>query len=368
MTKGLELNSRVTSGGELQLSLVEVQVAPPAADEIVVRIQAAPLNPSDQGLLLGPADLSTAKAAGLVTTAKIPPQRLASMQARLDQPMKVGNEGAGTVVEAGAEVQQLLGKTVAILSGGTYAQYRTVKAKDAVVLPEGITAAQGASIFVNPLTAMGMVTTMKNEGHTALVHTAAASNLGQMLNKLCIKDGIGLVNIVRSAEQTKILRDLGAKHVVDSTRESFANDLTDAIADVNATIAFDATGGGPLPNAILRAMEAALNRSATTYNRYGSTTHKQIYIYGGLDLRPTELDRSYGLQWSVAGWLVLPWTMKMGPAAMAPIRARILAELATTFASSYSETISLREVLQPEVIARYAKKATGEKFLIDPSK
>ena len=368
VTKGLELNSRVTSAGELQLSLVEVPIAAPGPDEVVVRIQATPLNPSDQGLLLGPADMTTAKAIGLVTTAKIPADRMGGMKARLDQPMKVGNEGAGTVVEAGANAQHLLGKTVAILAGAMYAEYRIVKASDAVVLPDGITAAQGASIFVNPLTAMGFVTTMKSEGHTAIVHTAAASNLGQMLTKLCIADGIGLVNIVRSAAQAKILRDLGAKHVVDSTTEAFTKDLTDAIAETGATIAFDATGGGPLANQILRAMESALNRDAKNYSRYGSSTHKQVYIYGGLDLRPTELDRSYGLAWGVAGWLMMPWMMKMGAGAMAPIRTRILADLTTTFASNYTETISLRDVLQPDVIARYARKATSEKFLIDPSK
>lgn len=367
VTKGLELNSRVTSAGELQLSLVEVPVATPGPDEIVVRIEATPLNPSDQGLLLGPADVATAKAIGLITTAKIPADRMAGMKARLDQPMKVGNEGAGTVVEAGAKAQHLLGKTVAILAGAMYAQYRTVVASDAVVLPEGITAAQGASMFVNPLTAMGMVTTMKNEGHTALVHTAAASNLGQMLTRICIKDGLGLVNIVRSAEQAKLLRGLGAKHVIDSTSDGFARELTDAIAETGATIAFDATGGGPLANQILRAMEAAVSRTAKTYNRYGSNTHKQVYIYGGLDPRPTELDRSYGLAWSVAGWLLTPFMIKLG-AAMAPIRARVLAELTTTFASTYTETISLHDVLRPDVIARYAKRATGEKFLIDPSR
>ena len=368
VTKGLELISRVTSVGELELSLVEVPVTPPGPDEVVVRIQATPLNPSDQGLLLGPADVTTAKTNGLVTTATIPAERMAGMKARLDQPMKVGNEGAGTIVEAGANAQHMLGKTVAILAGAMYAQYRTVKASDAVELPEGITAAQGASIFVNPLTVMGFITTMKHERHTAIVHTAAASNLGQMLTKACSKDGIGLVNIVRSGEQATILRDLGAKHVVDSTASSFAAELTDAIAETGATIAFDATGGGPLTNQILRAMETAVNRTAKAYSRYGSSTHKQVYIYGGLDPRPTELDRSYGLAWGVSGWLLTPWMMKMGAAAMSPIRARILAELTSTFESKYSETISLREVLQPDVIARYAKKATGEKFLIDPSK
>jgi len=365
--KGLELISRVTAAGELELSLSEVAVPPPGPDEVVVRVQATPINPSDLGLLLGPADPATATANGSVTTAKIAPQRMAGMAARLDQAMKVGNEGAGIVVEAGANTQAHLGKTVAVLAGSMYAQYRTVKASDTVVLPEGVTAAQGASAFVNPLTALGMVETMRREGHTALVHTAAASNLGQMLNRVCQKDGVALVNIVRSAEQAKTLRALGATHVLDSTTESFPADLVEALVATRATIAFDAIGGGPLANQILSAMEAAANRSATSYSRYGSSVHKQIYIYGMLDVRPTELDRSYGLAWSVSGWLLTPFLMKLG-AGVAALRARVLAELTTTFASHYSETISLREALQPEVIARYARRATGEKFLIDPSK
>jgi NADPH:quinone reductase-like Zn-dependent oxidoreductase len=367
--RGLELTSCITAAGELALSLVEVDVPAPGPDEVVVQVQAAPINPSDLGLLLGPADLSTlqAMAGGLVTTAFVPPQRMGGMAARLGQAMRVGNEGAGVVVEAGANARGLLGKTVAMVAGAMYAQYRTVKASDAVPLPGGVTAAQGASAFVNPLTALGMVETMKREGHKALVHTAAASNLGQMLNRLCIKDGIALVNIVRSEEQAKLLRDLGAVHVLDSTSATFKADLVEALFATKATLAFDAIGGGPLANQILSAMEAAINRSATSYSRYGSFTHKQVYIYGMLDVRPTELDRSYGLSWGVAGWLLTPFLMKLGPAAGA-LRARVLAELTTTFASHYSDTITLRQVLEPAVIARYAKRATGEKFLIDPSR
>jgi NADPH:quinone reductase-like Zn-dependent oxidoreductase len=366
--KGLELQSRVTSSGELQLALVETVVPDPGPDQIVVRVEAAPINPSDIGLLLGPADLATAKALPTMTTFAIPTERMAAMQARVDQSMKVGNEGAGTVVDAGANARSLVGKRVALLGGAMYAQYRTANARDALVLPEGTSAADGASAFVNPLTALGMVETLRREGHVALVHTAAASNLGQMLNKLCIADGIGLVNIVRSAEQSKILRDLGASYVVDSTAPTFESDLLEAVAATSATLAFDAIGGGPLANQILRAMEAALNRKATAYQRYGSPVHKQVYIYGSLDTRPTELDRSYGLAWGVAGWLVTPFMMKLAPADAARLRNRVLAELTTTFASRYTATISLREALEPDVIARYAKRATGEKFLIDPSK
>lgn len=365
--KGLELHSRVTSKGELELSLVEVVVASPGPDEIVVRVQAAPLNPSDMGLLLGPADPATARAIGMLTTMKIPEQRMGAMTARLDQAMKVGNEGAGVVVDAGANAKALVGKTVAVLGGAMYSQFRVVPTAAAVVLPDGVTAAQGASLFVNPLTSLAMVETMKREHHTALVHTAAASNLGQMLNKVCRKDGIQLVNIVRSVEQSKILKELGAVHVVDSTSPTFEVDLVEALVATKATLAFDAIGGGNLASAILTAMESAANRDATTYSRYGSSTSKQVYIYGALDLRPTVLDRNYGFAWGVSGWLLTPFLAKIGPD-VARLRARVLAEITTTFASQYTQTISLREAIQPDVIARYAKRATGEKYLVDPSK
>jgi NADPH2:quinone reductase len=366
--KGLELHSRVTSKGELELSLVEVVVPAPGPDEIVVRVQAAPLNPSDMGLLLGPADPATARAIGMLTTMQIPEHRMAGMGARLDQSMKVGNEGAGVVVDAGANAKALVGKTVAVLGGAMYSQFRVVPTVAAVALPDGVTAAQGASLFVNPLTALGMTETMKREGHTALVNTAAASNLGQMLNKLCLKDGIQLVNIVRGAPQAVILKELGAVHVLDSTSESFKTELVEALVATKATIAFDAIGGGTLVSEILTAMETAANRNATTYSRYGSSTHKQVYIYGALDTRPTVLDRNYGLAWGVSGWLLTPFLAKIGGPDVARLRARVLAEITTTFASQYTQTISLREAIQPEVIARYSKRATGEKFLLDPSK
>lgn len=370
--EGLQLRSLVKSSGELELSLASVPVPEPAADEVLVRIEASPINPSDLGLLLGPADLSTAVVAGTadrpVVTAKIPEPFLKAMAARLDESMPVGNEGAGVVVAAGAEAQHLLGKTVALLGGAMYAQYRAVKAADVLVLPEGATAADGASCFVNPLTALGMVETMRREGHTALVHTAAASNLGQMLNKICLAEGVDLVNIVRSAEQAKILKDIGAKHVVDSTSPNFQEELTEALVETGATLAFDAIGGGKLPGQILTAMEAAANRKATSYSRYGSSTHKQVYIYGGLDTAPTVLNRGFGMAWGLGGWLLTPFLMKIGPEATQKLRARVAAELKTTFASHYSHEISLAEALKPEVIAAYNRRATGEKYLINPSK
>jgi len=367
---GLQLRSIIKSSGELELSLAEVAIAPPAGDEVLVRVEASPLNPSDLGLLLGPADLSTLQSAGGKTTAKVPEHFLKAMKARLDESMPVGNEGAGVVIAAGPDpaAQALVGKTVALLGGAMYAQYRTAKAGDVLPLPAGATAADGASCFVNPLTALGMTETMRAEGHTALVHTAAASNLGQMLNKICLKDGIELVNIVRSAEQAKILTDIGAKHVVDSTSPNFQEELTQALIATNATIAFDAIGGGKLASQILSGMEAAANARGGAYSRYGSSVFKQVYIYGSLDPRPSELARNYGLSWAVGGWLLTPFLMKLGAEGTQRLRQRVADELKTTFASHYTAEISLAEALQPDIIAAYNKKTTGEKYLINPSK
>jgi len=368
---GMELRSLVTSGGRLELSLEDVTVAEPGPDQVVVRVEATPINPSDLGLLVGPADLKTIAATGTADrpaiTATIPEKRMAGMAARLDQSIPVGNEGAGTVVRAGVNAGALLGKTVAIM-GGTYAQYRLLDATACVVLPDGTKPVAGAAIFVNPLTALSMVEVMRREEHKALIHTAAASNLGQMLNRICIADGIQLVNIVRSADQAAILRGIGAQHIVDSASPDFMAELTDAIAVTGATLAFDAIGGGPLANQILVAMEAALNRTAKTYSRYGSFTHKQVYIYGALDVRPTELDRSYGLSWGVSGFLVTPFLQKIGSEASKRLRARVAVELETTFASHYTAEISLLEALDPDILLAYARRATGEKYLINPAK
>ena len=366
----LQLRSLIKASGELELSLATVEIADPGPDEVLVRVEASPINPSDLGLLLGAADMSTAKASGGVVTASVPPQLMRMMAGRLDQSMPVGNEGAGVVIAAGSDpaAQALIGKTVAMLGGAMYAQHRTLKAADVLPLPAGATAADGASCFVNPLTALGMVETMRREGHTALVHTAAASNLGQMLNRICLKDGVQLVNIVRSREQAHILTDIGATQVVDSTSASFMDDLTKALVETGATLAFDAIGGGKLASQILACMEVAANQRATVYSRYGSTVHKQVYIYGGLNTGPTELARSYGMMWGLGGWLLTPFLMKIGAAEGQKLRQRVAAELKTTFASHYTAEISLAQALQLDTIAAYNKRATGEKYLINPSK
>jgi hypothetical protein len=284
--------------------------------------------------------------------------------------MPVGNEGAGTVIAAGSSeaAQALIGKTVSMIGGAMYAQYRLLKAADCQPLPAGTTAAEGASWFVNPLTALGMTETMKREGHKALVHTAAASNLGQMLNKICLKDGIGLVNIVRSPQQADILRKIGAKHVCDSTAPAFMDDLTNALVETGATLAFDAIGGGRLAGQILTGMEIAANKTAKVYSRYGSSVYKQVYIYGGLDTRPIELNRAFGMAWGVGGWLLFPFLQKIGAADGMKLRQRVAAELKTTFASHYTQVVSLQEALQLSNVAAYAKRATGEKYLINPNK
>jgi len=360
--------------GELELSLLRVPVPDPHTDEVLVRIEASPLNPSDLGLLFGAADMTTAVYSGTadhpVVTATIPPARMSAVAARLDQSMPVGNEGAGVVIAAGAsgEAQALLGKTVALIGGAMYSQYRIMKAEQCLVLPEGTTPAEGASCFVNPLTALGMVETMKREGHKALVHTAAASNLGQMLNKLCLKDGIGLVNIVRSQEQEDTLRALGAVHICNSTSRAFIDELTAALAATGATLAFDAISGGPLAGQILSCMETVASRNATAYTRYGSSTHKQVYVYGMLDRRPIELGGSFGMAWGAGGWLLFPFLQKIGVAAAQSLRERVVAELKTTFASHYAKEVSLAEALRPEAITAYGKRATGEKYLITPQK
>ncbi|MBX3622153.1 MAG: zinc-binding dehydrogenase [Rhizobacter sp.] len=370
----LELRSLVKKSGELELSLQSVPVPEPKDDEVLVRVEATPLNPSDLALLFGLADMSTAKVSGPedrpVVNATVPERMLRGLTARLDQSMPVGNEGAGVVVKAGSSpaAQALMGKTVALIGGAMYTQYRAMKAVQCLVLPEGTTPAEGASCFVNPLTSLSMTEVMRREGHKALVHTAAASNLGQMLNKICIADGIALVNIVRKPEQAEILKKIGAKYIVDSSAPSFMEDLTKALIETGATLAFDAIGGGKLASQILAGMEAAANANATEYSRYGSTVHKQVYIYGMLDRGPTELTRNFGMQWGVGGWLLTPFLQKIGFEAAQKLRERVAAELKTTFASHYTREVSLAEALSLEAINVYGKQATGEKYLIKPHK
>ena len=368
----LELRSLVTSQGTLELSLQEVPVPAPAANEVLVRVEASPINPSDLGVLIAGADMTAATVAGTperpIVTASLGAGALGGLSGRVDKSLPVGLEGAGTVVAAGSSpaAQALLGTRVGIAGSGMYSQYRVVDASACLVLPEGATARDGASSFVNPLTALGMLETMRREGHSGLVHTAAASNLGQMLVKLCISDGVPLVNVVRKTDQEKLLRSVGAVHVCNSSSPSFTTDLTEALKATSATLAFDATGGGTLAGQILNAMEEAASSTATEYSRYGSTVHKQVYIYGGLDTGPTVLNRNFGMAWGVGGWLLTAFLQNAGAETIGRLRARVAAELTTTFASTYTREVSLAGMLKPDAFNAYVKRATGEKFLVTP--
>lgn len=359
--------------GELEVSLERRPMPTPQPHEVLVKILATPINPSDLGLLFGAADMTTARAStrdGLpVITAAIPAPAMRAMAGRVGDALAIGNEGCGTVVAAGSspEAQALLGKTVALIGGEIYAEYRCLPAQMCMVLPDGTDPKDGASCFVNPLTSLAFTETMKNEGHSAIVHTAAASNLGQMLVKICAKDGIPLVNIVRSDAQVELLKGLGATHIVNSSADDFMERLIDAIAETGATIGFDATGGGKLAGQVLTAMEAAAVKRMTTYSRYGSDTFKQVYIYGALDLSPTIFSaRSFGLTWSLSGFLLTPFLQKAGMETNMRLRARVIDELTTTFKSHYSHEISLTDALSLDVAQAYNAKRTGEKYLIKP--
>ncbi len=369
-TDGLALFSIATAEGTIRVSLEPQALAPLGDDELLVRIEATPINPSDLGLLFGPADISTAKRDGdHALVVDIPERVRRAVAARVGTPMPVGNEGAGTVVAAGASdaAQALIGRVIATFGGAMYRSYRVVRVADAMVLPEGATAREGASLTVNPLTALAMVGTMRREGYTALVHTAAASNLGQMLVRLCQAEWVGLVNIVRSPAQVDLLKGLGAEHVVDSSTPDFFDRLVDALVATGATLAFDAIGGGKLAGQILAGMEAAAMKGGAPFSVYGSSVQKQVYIYGGLDMGPTEFNRSFGLIWGIGGFLLTPYLMKVGGEEVGKMRARVIADRNSVFASTYTSEISLTDMLDPATAQAYQAKATGSKYLLNPS-
>ena len=371
-----EIRSKVTNEGNIEISIANVEKPIPSADEVLIKVEAAPINPSDLGLLLSfAADLSSINKSGsgneTITTMKIYPALMGAMKPRLDESMQVGNEGAGVVVDAGENVKDMIGRTVGLAGGAMYSQYRCVPAANCLVMNEGTSSSEAASSFVNPLTALSFIETMKLENHTAIVHTAAASNLGQMLVKICKDDGVPLVNIVRKAEHVELLKSLGAEHVCNTSDENFMDDLVSALVTTGATLGFDATGGGnngELPGQILSAMEIAANKTAKEYSRYGSDTYKQVYIYGGLDQSPTILKRSYGMSWGLGGWLLTPMIGRIGMEKFQQMRERVAKEIKTTFASSYAQEISFEEMLEPDIIKSYAKQATGKKYLVNPHK
>lgn len=370
-----QMFSTVDADGTVRVALQRVDVPEPGPDEVLVRIEATPINPSDLGNLFAAADLATVQAEPTgdaehpAVIATIPSGLVAAAAGRFGQRLPVGNEGAGVVVSAGssAAAQALVGRTVAVLGGAMYAEYRALPASACLPLPDGTDPRDGASCFVNPLTALGMVETMRREGHRALVHTAAASNLGQMLVRICQADGVELVNVVRRPEQAALLRGMGASLVVDSSAASFTEDLAAAVAQSGATVAFDAIGGGRQAGQILAAMERALVAAQPGgYSRYGSATHKQVYLYGNLDRGPTELPRNFGMAWGVGGWLLTNFLNAVGPEVAGRLRQRVVDELHTTFASTYTKELGLAQALEVGEIAHYGRQATGEKVLITP--
>ncbi|KKC27168.1 zinc-binding dehydrogenase [Sphingomonas sp. SRS2] len=368
MFTGSELRTRIGSDGQLTLSIEQVEISAPVEDELVIRVEAAPINPTDLGLLLGPADFSSMAAQGSTLTFTVPHDRLAGVKGRLGLSLPVGLEGAGTVVAAGPQAKALEGRVVTTMGRGMFTQYRKLRANDVVTLPEGMSAAEGASI-VNPLTALAIMETAKREGHRAIVHNAAASNVGQMLNKICAADGVPLVNIVRSQEQVDILRRIGAVHAINSSDADFLDQLDAALAETDATIAFDAIGGGAMGSQMLEAMERVAVAKMTQYVRTGSDVFKQLYVYGALDFSTTVLNRpAVGYYWGMGGWIVFQVLRDIGPEGVDRLTQRMIDEFKTTFAIDYTRVIGLAEALQPDVLRACERKATGEKFLIDPSR
>ncbi|MBT4164241.1 MAG: NADH oxidase [Porticoccaceae bacterium] len=369
-----EIRSTVTSDGNIEISIATVEKPTPSENDVLIKVEASPINPSDLGLLISfAADLDSLSVSGsgdaTVATMKIHPGLMGAMKPRLDQSMQVGNEGGGVIVDAGANAKGLIGKTVGAAGGAMYSQYRCLPASSCLVMDDNTTSAEAASSFVNPLTALAFVETMKMENHSAIINTAAASNLGQMLVKICKDDSVPLVNIVRKSEQVKMLKNLGAEYVCNTSDPDFMKDLVAVLIATGATLGFDATGGGnegKLPGQILAAMEIAANKTAKEYSRYGSDTYKQVYIYGGLDQTPTVLNRSFGMQWGLGGWLLTPMIGRIGMERFQQMRERVAKEIKTTFASQYTQEVSFEEMLQPETIKVYSKQATGEKYLVNP--
>ncbi len=359
------LHSTLTTDGHIRLTLDEVDLGEPGPDEVIVRVDATPVNPTDLALMLSGADLSRATASGGAVIAPVPAAVLQIFPGRIDRPLPLGSEGSGTVIAAGASraAQALAGKLVAA-SGGMFATHRKLPVAAVRELPPGATAEAGAASFVNPMTALSFVETMRAEHHKAIVHTAAASNLGQMLIKICAADRVPLVNIVRRPAHVEQLRALGAEHVLDSSAPTFGDDLVAAIAATGATLAFDAIGGGTLGGRILDAMERVASRAMPTFSHYGSSTLKQLYIYGALDRSPTQLARTFGLTWSVGGYLVMNALKKLGPEVAARMFRRVASELTTTFASHYTARITLEQLLDLDTLRACAQMSTGEKYLI----
>jgi NADPH:quinone reductase-like Zn-dependent oxidoreductase len=359
------LVSEATEDGALELRIEEADTPRPGPGELLVKLEAAPVNPSDLALLVGPALPEEGERQGDTLRMPVPEQAKAFLGARLGQKLGAGNEGAGTVVAAGEGApQEMIGKRVAAAGGDMYAEYRCVPMQLVMPLPEGASAREGASSFVNPMTALSMTEVMKRDGSPALVHTAAASNLGQMLQRIAKKDGFPLVNIVRSPEQQAILKDLGADHALNLKEEGFMKELVAACDATGATVGFDAVGGGDLAGKIITAMEISQQKKMTEYSRYGSSVHKQVYVYGRLDLGEVRVPPSVGMAWGVGGFLLTNFLASISQEQRMAMAMRVASEMTTTFASHYTGELTMDELLEPEAMAKCNAKATGTKYLL----
>lgn len=371
---GRRISSTLGADGRLTIALVEAPVRQPGADDVVIKVEAAPINPSDLMSLLASCDPAAVAADGSADApcvqAQLSPEQTTRQAGRHGLALPSGLEGAGTVIAAGENARHLIGKAVAGLSmdQGFFAEYVTMPAAACVPLPDGLTTREGAALFVNPLTALAIAETARLDGHTALIHTAAASNLGQMLVKICRDEGLALVNVVRRPAQAELLRELGATHVCDSSQPDFTDALVAALKETGATIAFDAIGGGTMAGQLLATMERAAISRMTAYSPYGSAEAKRVWVYGYLDQSPIVLaSEAYGMFWGVEGWAMPAILERAGPERAMELQMRVLREIKTTFASHFTREISLAEALDPEVMAAYARQATGEKYLINPT-
>ncbi|MEY4473606.1 MAG: hypothetical protein RL671_1910 [Pseudomonadota bacterium] len=363
---GKQLTTQLDADGTLTVQLNDKTWDDPKPGQVLIKVEATPINPSDLGLLFASADTDNAVYTPGKVVAKMPEAATRAFKARHGMAMPAGNEAAGIVAAAGEGCEHLMGKRVACVPGTAYGTYAVAEAQMAFPVDDNVTAEQAASSFVNPMTALGFVETMKLEGFTGIVHAAAASNLGQMLVKICQEDGIPLVNVVRSDAQVKLLKDLGATHVLNMNDADYMPKLIDAIAETKAMIGFDPIGGGTVASQFLSAMEAAASRGAA-FSRYGSSEPKKVYIYGALDLGPTILNRAFGLTWDLAGWLLTPFMMKAGMEIVGRMRTRVMKDLTTTFASHYARKGNLEDMLTKDAVSMYSARRTGEKYLVTPN-
>lgn len=367
-TTGKQLFTTLTADGKLTLEVAENTFPAPTGNQVLVKMEAAPINPSDLAILTSAADFEHAEYSPGKVVATMPEPFLSGQKGRHGQRLPAGNEGAGTVVATGDSdmAKALMGQRVACVPGNAFSQYALADAM--MCLPLGDHSAEtGASSFVNPMTALGFVETAKMEGHSAIIHLAAASNLGQMLNRICIEDGMKLVNIVRKQEHVDLLKSEGAQYVVNSSADTYMADLRAAIAETGAYLGFDPIGGGQASDSVLKAMEQVAASQMGEFSRYGSNQQKKMYIYGRLDLQnPTILTASYGLQWCVAGWLLTPFLQRAGMETVVRMRKRVMENLTTTFASHYKAKVSLEGMLEKDAILDYRQMKTGEKYLVTP--